>query len=223
MILYKLQLTLLVMSQFLVLAKADDDCSSFFPTVSGTILTNETYDSADKLISSLTYEVNKDQISYQICDRKGKNLGSGFVDMECVNHVLLMKAINNILLPEIAKNLGSSVEFISDYIDYPDLSVTSGKVELHGGKFILRSKSDKKEILSVKILEREYDKSEKVICPAGVFTASKVKFIFEVTQNKNVKKYEGVEWYSMKTGLIRSETYDEASNLVCYTVLSSKK
>ncbi len=213
---------------------AQDDCMYFFPPNEGDILVTKNYDNKDTLLSTISYKVNKmDQtingsnidIVFKITNSKDSLIDSGSLDAKCEDGIFYMSMSNRILSPDAIKILEKDTELVGDFLDYPDPfgDFFSGDFKMNGGKFTVQDKKDKKIFAHVNIFGRKYEKNEKVTTPAGTFDAAKVTFNFTISENKKTTMYEGVEWYALNAGIIRSETYDKKGNLQNYSVLTLLK
>lgn len=214
---------------------AQDDCVGFFPKDEGTTLVKSNYDANKKLLSTITYVVNKTyqypdeterQIGFTIADAVGNVIDEGDMEVRCKDGSFFMKMTNVALTPGILKILMDNTEIASEFLDYPDIFSTPPSEELFKvdrGEFTIRSKSDKKELVNVKVSNRTFVKEEKVTTPAGTFDAYKVTFDVHITEHKKVTKYKGTEWYADNAGIIKSEVYDTNNTLVSYSELTTLK
>ncbi len=213
---------------------AQDDCMYFFPSNEGAVLVSKNYDAKGTLLSTTTYTVNKtDQtidgnnidIVFTITNSKDSLIDSGNLNARCEDGAFYMTMSNRILSPDAIKMLEKDTELVGDFLDYPDPlgDFNTGNFKMSGGKFTIQSKKDKKIFAHVDVFGRQYEKNEKITTPAGTFDAAKVTFNFTITKNKKTNRYEGVEWYALNAGIIRSETYDEKGNLQNYSVLTMLK
>lgn len=222
-----------VFSSSLIIAQ-DEGCMDFFPTKQGAVLISKTYDAANNLLSTMTYQVTKAygsqsgeelEIGFTMTDAKGKTIDQGSLNARCDDGTFYMTMVNRTISPDVIKLLGSDTELVGDFLDYPNTfdanNPPSGGIGMTGGEYTVRSKNNKKESMSVRVYGRKYEKNEQVTTPAGSFQAAKVTFNFETTQNKKSTTYKGVEWYAPNAGIIRTETYDKNGKLQNYTVLTT--
>ncbi len=227
---------LLLSTTFVSVAQDDNygGCMEFFPNKEGAILISKNYDAANKLLSTMTYRVNKvygyesgDEliIGFTMTDGKDKVIDQGEIIARCDGGTFYMNMSNRALTPDVMKMLGSDTELVGDFLDYPDmftdLEAYDGKLAMTGGEYTVQSKKDKKNFISVRVYDRMFEKNEDVTTPAGTFHAAKISFNFESYQNKKSTRYKGVEWYAPNAGIIRSETYDKNGKLQNYTVLTT--
>ncbi len=217
---------------------AQDDCISFFPSNEGAVLVTKSYDAKGTLLNTMTYKVNKmDQtvdgsnidIVFTITNSKDSLIDSGNLNAKCEDGAFYMTMSNRVLSPDAIKMLEKDTELAGDFLDYPDpfgvdfSNYHNGNFKMNRGKFTIQSKKDKKIFADIDVFNRRYEKNEKITTPAGTFDAAKVTFNFTITENKKMTRYEGVEWYALNAGIIRSETYDEKGNLENYSVLTILK
>lgn len=218
---------------FTGLIKAQDDCMAFFPKNVGDALINKSYDANNNLLNTMTYRVNtayddfitgKDlEVGFVMTDASNNVIDEGNLDAECNDGVFYLKMVNRTISPQIMGILGEDTELVGDFLDYPDTFSDfpfEGNFKMDAGEFTIQSKSDKKELIRVRVYNREYEKNEKVTTPAGTFDASKITFDFDVYKDKKTVTYSGVEWYAAEAGIVRSETYSNKL-LQNYTVLTS--
>ncbi len=233
--------TLLLILGFITLSfslKAQD-CMTFFPNNTGTIMINKSYDAQNNLLSTTTYKVqtvydyqsgNDMQISFVMTNNKDTVVDHGNIIARCDDGIFYLKMDNRTISPDVMKYLGANVELVSDFLDYPDVfntMDTPGTVsdfQMSGGSFTVQSK-DKKKWMRVLEYNRQYVKTEDITTPARTepFKAAKVTFDIEITKDKKTTKYTGIEWYAQGAGIIRAETYDNTGKLLNYTVLTSLK
>ncbi len=224
---------------FAGLSNAQDDCIPVFPDTKGAQIVTKSYTAKNELLTTTTYTVtasyggqsgNDTDMNFTVVDAKGKTMDQGKIVLSCQDGVFYMNMSHRYLLPEeTLKMLSSSSEFVADYLDYPN-TFAEGTPEdqtfaMDDAQYTLTSKTDKKDFLRVSVRNRKYEKSERITTPAGTFNAAKVTFIFEVYthKTKTTVQYKGIEWYSTKVGIVRSETRDAKGNLLNYTVIDSLK
>lgn len=214
---------------------AQDDCVGFFPKEEGTTLVKSNYDANKNVLSTITYVVNKTyqypgeterQIGFVISDAFGKVIDEGDMEVRCKDGSFYMKMTNVALTPGILKILTDNTEIAGEFLDYPDIFSTPPSEDvfkIDRGEFSIRSKSDRKELVNIKVSNRKFMKEEIVTTPAGTFNAYKVTFDVNVTENKKVTKYKGTEWYADNAGIVKSEVYDANKKLVSYSELTTLK
>ena len=214
-------------------SKAQSDCMALFPSNKGAMLINKTYDASNNLLRTMTYTVINSysnvsgediQMGFTLTDNNGNTIDKGTIDARCDDGIFYLKMINRGMAPEVMNILGQDTELVGDFLDYPNTFADEpfdSTFKMDGGEFTIRSKSNKKDWMSVKVSDRQYEKNESITTPAGKFDASKIKFNFETFKDKKTTRYSGVEWYASGAGIVRSETYDSKGKLVNYTELTT--
>lgn len=212
----------------------DSDCMAFFPENPGAILISKSYDAKKNLQYTTTYKVltandNYDGadsgIVFVITDSKGKAIDQGNIETECDEGVFFLKMVNRAMSPDIMGYLGQDTDLVGEFLDYPNTFADTpyeGDFQMDGGEYTVQSKEDKSERLRVRVYNREYEKNEKVTTPAGTFDAAKISFYFDVYKDKTTVTYKGIEWYALRAGIVRSETY-KGDQLQSYTELTTLK
>lgn len=223
---------------FTGLVKAQSDCTSFFPSNKGAMLINKTYDGKNNLLSTMVYTITKSsdeymvgddmQIDFTMTDSTGNAIDRGNLEARCDGQNFYLSMVNRAITPEAIGLLGQDTELVGDFLDYPNTFAEipyEGTFEMDGGEFAIRSKSDKKDLLRVKVYNRQYEKDDKITTPAGTFDASKISFDFEVynDSDKKTTRYSGAEWYAAGAGIVRTETVGDNKELLNYTVLTEIK
>ncbi len=214
--------------------KAQGDCMAFFPTEEGTVFINKSYDASNNLLNTITYRVNDTynyysgtsmDMNFVISDARDNVIDNGTLTAQCTDGTFYLDMKTRALSPEIMNILGMNTELVGNFLDYPDTFnddfAYSGDFEMDGGEFTVQSKTDKNDFVRVRMYNRNYEKNERITTPAGTFHASKITFNFEVTRNRESTIYNGVEWYAVGAGIVRSETYDKNGALQNYTVLTT--
>lgn len=217
-----------------LLIQAQNDCMEFFPTEEGTVLINKTYDAGNNLLSTMTYRVNRSndyfsgssiQIGFVMTDRNNKVIDDGNLSAQCDGGTFYLSMANRAINSDVMDVLGNNTEIISNFLDYPDTFNNdypfSGDFKMDGGQFTVRSKTDKKEYITVRMYDRNYIKNEKITTPAGTFDAAKITYIVEIVKDKKSETCSGAEWYATGAGIVRTETYDKAGKLQNYTELAT--
>ncbi len=223
---------LFVFSSSFLLHAQNDGCMQFFPDKEGTVMISKSYDASNKLLSTMTYRINKVYnyssgeeilIGFTMTDGNNKAIDQGTITARCDDGTFYLTMSNRALTPDVIKMLGSDTELVGDFLDYPDAfsDVYNGNLGMTGGTFTVQSKSDKKARISVRVYGREYQKTERITTPAGTFNAAKVTFNFESQSGKKTTHYRGTEWYAPNAGIVRTETHDNKGNLLSYTVLTT--
>lgn len=220
--------------------KAQNECIELFPSKVGATLVNKTYDANNELLNTMTYVVQKTTetyylggdilIGFNIVDAKGNLIDQGNIDAVCENGTFYLKMMNRGTLPEIMNILGKDTELIGDFLDYPNPFATyepfARTFKMVDGEFTIQSKKDKEDWVRVRVLNRMFRENEEITTPAGTFDAAKITFNYEVYKHKEKKTtlYQGIEWYAVGAGIVRSETYNaDHKQLITYSELTTLK
>jgi hypothetical protein len=212
------------------------DCIPFFPANEGALLVCQSYDAQNNLLNKMIYRVNKTfeytpgitvDVGFTMTDNKDNVIDRGMIEARCGegdNFYLNMK--NRSFSPEAMDILASNTALIGNFLDYPnifnDTYPYTIDFSMEDNGFSIESK-ETGEYFNVRIYGRHYDEPEMVTTPAGTFNAAKVSFNFDVVNKKESKTCKGVEWYAPRTGIVRSETYDNKGKLLNYTILTETK
>lgn len=219
------------------LASAQDTgCLILFPTEKGAQLVTQSYDGNNNLLSTTTYTVgdayqnyyaDNAEIGYTTVDAMGNVIEQGTMETSCQDDNFYMKSVNRASLGSIQTMIPQNIEFMGNFLDYPN-TFASGfpydqTFEMDGGEFKIQDKNDKKEFMRVKVYNRRYEKNEKVDTPVHPFNAAKITYDVDVydSNTRQTTTFKGIEWYSYKACIVRSEVYDENNNLAGCSVLSS--
>ncbi|MCD7933343.1 MAG: hypothetical protein LUH15_19405 [Tannerellaceae bacterium] len=214
---------------------AQSGCMNLFPDQKGATMTNKTYDGSNNLLSTTVYTVGDNyeyndwdgtaDISYQTVDASGSILSRGTLQVDCRDDNFYMKSVNTSIIPDSQGMVLDNVDLIGNFLDYPDTfadGIYSQTFEMDGGEFTIKTKDKADGFLRVRVYNRQYDKNEKVTTPAGDFDAAKITYTLEVYDSNTKKEttYQGVEWYSYKSGIVRAELYDQNKSLQAYSLLT---
>lgn len=154
------------------LASAQDSgCLTLFPTVSGAQLVTKSYDASNNLLSTTTYTVgdayqnyyaDNAEIGYTTVDAMGNVIEQGTMETSCQDDNFYMKSVNRASLGSIQSMIPQNIEFIGNFLDYPNTFATSAPYdqtfEMDGGEFKIQDKNDKKEFMRVRVYNRRYEK-----------------------------------------------------------------
>jgi len=213
---------------------AQEDCLSFYPSNKGSVMISKSYNANDDLLNIMTYTVedatqNVDgqtiMVGCDITDAQGYTIDKGKIEANCVNGSVFLKMKSEAVASEFFDILGCNTQLVGNFLDYPnafaDNSLFNDTFSTEPGEYTVESKADKKDKMTVRVYDRQYQKNEKITTPAGTFDASKITFMFDSTKDKKVQTHKGVEWYAEGAGIVRSETYDKSGKLESYTVLTN--
>lgn len=217
-----------------VFTYAQEDCLSFYPSTKGSVLINKSYNANDDLLNIMTYTIEDATqnvngatlvVGCDITDAQGYTIDKGQIEANCINGSFFLKMKSQAVASEFFDILGCNTQLVGNFLDYPntfaDNALLDNTFSTDPGEYVVESKADKKDKMTVRVYDRQYEKNEKITTPAGTFEASKITFMFDSEKDKEVQTHKGVEWYAEGAGIVRSETYDKSGKLESYTVLTN--
>jgi hypothetical protein len=207
----------------------------FFPNTEGAQLVNQSYDAQNNLLGTTVMTVEKDyqyvdaetlQIGFVMTDPAGNVMDQGKINAHYDGGRFYLHSGDRTISPNVMKYLSLENELSGDFLDYPDPWGSDTGLEpifaMEAGKFTIRSKSDKQDLIQVRKYGRKYEGNEEITTPAGNFHGHKVTYNMEVTHGANTETLRGVEWYAPGAGIVRSDIYS-GDQLLNYTVLTELK
>lgn len=217
---------------------AQTDCVEFFPANEGTVLVTKTYDQGNRLLNSMIYRVNRVssgmsmndmQIGFTLMDAYNNAVSNATIDASCTNGFFNMKMVSKGYSPDVVKAMTTNTELIGYFLNYPNtlntdpMSMNNSPFTMEGGEYTIEDNSDKKDKITVRVNNRQLEGMERVITPArnDSFNSYKITFNFDVMQNNRTTKLKGIQWYSPRFGIVKSETYDNNNNLINRTELTT--
>lgn len=229
---------LLLLSVFIGtgMMSAQSDCVEFFPANEGTVLVTKTYDAANRLLNTMIYRVNSVsnglsmndmQIGFTLMDGYNNAVSNATIDASCTNGYFSMKMVSKGYSPDVVKAMTTNTELIGYFLNYPNTLNTNpmnnSPFAMEGGEFTIEDNSDKRDKITVRVNNRQLEGMERVITPArnDSFNSYKITLNFDVTQNNQTTTLKGIQWYSPRFGIVRSETYDNNNNLINRTELTT--
>lgn len=220
------------------MVNAQTDCVQFFPESEGSVLTTKSYDANDQLLNTMVYRVNNVQtgpimnsmqVGFTLMDSNDNVVSNANIDASCNDGNFNMKMVNRGYSPEVVKAMTTNTELMGYFLNYPNVfnddPFDANPFSMDGGEFTIEETGDKKDRVHVRVYNRQLEGTERIITPArnDSFNSYKITFNFDVTRNKETVTLKGIEWYSPRYGIVRSETYDNNNNLINKTELSSMR
>lgn len=210
------------------------NCNVYFPTVKGTVFEMQQFDNKDKLTGTSTYSVkqvtsdtagNSSVIIHSLYKGKNeKDTSSANINYMCKGDKVFIDMKN--FMPAGSAEQMKDMEIKSDgaFIEIPQSlsvgmtmadAITTMSFYSQGTLFVT---------MKITISDRKVASTESVTTPAGTFQCYKVTYNTTSESSmmgiKTTITGKGVEYYSIGTGMVKSETYDKNDKLSGYTVLS---
>ncbi len=218
------------------LVNAQDECMQFFPNTEGSTLTSKSYDGNNTLLATTVYTITK---SYDYLDRdeifvdavtsdaNNQVVDRSTLNAYCDDNNFYFKMDNRTMVPGLVNVLSEDTQLVGSFLDYPDpfadniYDMQRGPFKMDGGEFTIKTKNGSADDrMRVRVYNRQLEKNEEITTPAGNFHAAKIKFTVETTQDGQTNTFKGVEWYTTRAGIVRTEIYDKDDTLLNYTVLT---
>ena len=215
-------------SLFVFISAKAQDCVSYYATDEGTRIEMQSFDAKNKLTGINTQKVIKKEIvdgrmtitvESQSFDAKNKPSGSSTFEYSCANGVFYID-MKKFLDP----SAGQSYEGMEVTINATDMEMpavlTVGQ-QLKDASFSMQVSNQGFPVMntSVNITNRKVEAYEKITTTAGTFDCYKISYDLAL-QNFVKIQTRCIEWYSLNTGAVRSETYDAKGTLLGYSVMS---
>lgn len=204
--------------------EATYDCKAYLPEKEGTVLTYETLNHKEKLMSthSLTVISIKEEgdtvffnVGMKQNDKKGNETVDLEMEMKCADNKFFFDMES--MIPAQAKEMLSQqqvqMEIDSDFLTLP--SKLSEGMELDDGAMTMSLKMGGNVIasMSVEQYNRHVEAKETISVPAGTFQCWKISSDIRTKVFGKEASTSSSDWYKVGTGLIKSESYDKKGNL----------
>lgn len=215
------------------------DCIEFFPSSEGSVLTTKTYDANNNLQNTMIYRVNNVnsnmvannmQIGFTMMDNNDVVVSNATIDANCTNGMFNMRMVSQGYSPAFIRAMSTNTELIGYFLNYPnvfntDPLINNSPFAMDGGEFTIEDKNTSRDNINVRVYNRQLEGNERVITPArnDSFDAYKISFNFDVRTDGQTTTLKGIEWYSPRYGIVKSETYDDNGNLINRTELSGMR
>ena len=225
------------LSLFLIGEALSQQCDPWLPLQKGNEFTHISYDKKDKqsskAVSKVTEAKNSDdgslevQITGEAFDDKDKPLVTIDYLVKCKDGNLMVQMGSSFLNAAQMKDYQEmDITIEEDFLDLPsDPSVGS---ELEHGVMVVKVENNNFPIMTmeVAVTNRTVAAQESITTPAGTFDCIKITYNIETVMGKAIPikiKGSGAEWYSLGTGIVRSESYDKKGKMIGYTLLTDFK
>lgn len=219
----------LVLILFLNGLKAQD-CRFYFPTDEGSVTEMANYDEKDKLQGSVKYTITGKEtsgskvtvgVNFESFDDKGKEAGSGDLEVRCENGVFYMDMKNFLSSQMMEGYEGTDMKIEATDMGYPSdldvgktLSDASIKITTEGAPMMSMA-------TTVNITNRKVEAKESVTVPAGTFECYKISYDLNTKMMMMKVESKAVEWIAEGVGAVRTESYNKKGKLIGYTVLTA--
>ncbi len=229
----KIKNLLLALVSLFALQSMAQDCTYYFPTQEGKQYIRNCYDPQDNLSYKLVLTVDKVYeypgsseviADYSYLTASGRALARGEMVARCDDGDFYMDAKHFIPFASFMNVPESELLLFTNMISYPDaFTDDSDPYQMWNqgtdGDITIYDKNNKNNRIRMSIRDREYEKSEPISTPAGIFDTTKVKSNIVIRTPQETMNAYSYEWYSADNGIVRSEVYDENNVLQFYSVL----
>lgn len=204
------------------------NCSMYFPSKVGSVLTYVYSEKVDKPLSSCTYKlvsqetkdgVTTNNIAGESFDKKNNSKMVYSFTSKCDGKGFYID-MKSFLSGMDVKNLGE-FKIESSELQIPSVVVAGQK--LNDGWLTLTMEGPVSMTMKTTITNRVVDGFEDVTTPAGTYKCVKISYETNSEVMFMKTKTKVVEWYALNIGLVRSETYNDKGKMLGFNVLSSIK
>ncbi len=221
----------LIILGFLGTPSFSQDCNQYYKNLENAQLVYKNFDKKDKLTGTSVQKIKqvtrdagsvKAVIESEYFDNKGNSHGSTELNVKCEGGVLYldMKSYLNQQSMESYKDMEMNIE--GGTLEMPS-KPKEGEM-LKGGdlKITVISNGTPIMTMSVTISNRKVDAIQDVTTEAGTFKCYKISYDINTKMMFSIKG-KGIEYYNDEVGVVRTESYSTAGDLMGYMVLSSLK
>ena len=206
------------------------ECSTYFPVETGTIIETTNYDKKDNVTGKTVHtykdrQTSGDTVIYTVqvnsYDKNDELLFSREMKFKCYQDKLYFD-LQNYLDPntmEAYKEM--EIEIESDNLVLP-AGLQAGQ-ELNDGSMkisITGSGLPSGINMNIDITNRKVETTENMTTPAGDFECAKVTYDMDMKMTFIKTHTQGKEWWAENVGVVRSETYNKKGKLMGYSVIS---
>ncbi len=211
---------------FLYSFSYSQDCGFLTNLDVGDSWSYSSYNAKDKHQGDADYEVlaksnNNDSTIYKIQTKTtdGKDEMQVEFDMACYKGSIYM-SLQRMIGPMIDKMEGMEIQVEAESLELPvNLKVGDSLNNAHIN--IKATVGTMNMNMSMTIKERYVARKETITTPAGEFECYVIEQKLEFTSLMGTFTTTSKEWYSLSSGMIRSESYDKKGKLDTYTVLKA--
>ncbi|MBX2914322.1 MAG: hypothetical protein KF856_03510 [Cyclobacteriaceae bacterium] len=213
---------------------ATAQCNDYYVLNEGTEWTYETYNNKNKLTGKTQQSVKSFEktptgftaiVTAVLYNEKGKEQTKGDLEMVCTNGTFLID-MRKFISEEQQKMFASyKMAVQSENLELPS-KLTVGQTLKDGSITLTAEGSPLPMKMSVTVYDRKVEGKETITTPAGTFecfkisSKSKVNTQMGITMNLN---FSGVEWFALKVGMVKSESFDKNGKSSGYTQLAAYK
>lgn len=223
------RLILAVIFIFAAINAFSQECKGFIPTTANTVLEYNHLNAKGKIESSSktiykefkqladAFSIKTDNFYY---DDNGKETYKAEYEYFCKDGVISFN-MNSMMDPAMMSQYKDmEVKMESDKMEIPS-SLSVGQTLNNGTcTMTISNQGVKMMTMTVVVTNRKVEAVEQVTVPAGTYECYKITYDVESKMMFKVQT-KAIEWYSMNTGLVKSETYDQKGKLAGSSELKS--
>ncbi|HET6243011.1 MAG: hypothetical protein H0V01_09565 [Bacteroidetes bacterium] len=206
-------------------------CTQFELLKAGTSYTIKNYDPKGRLTSTSKNKVLKVEkktegmeavIKNDITTINNEPLGSGIIKMRCekgVMHYDLRAMLNPQSMAEFE---GMQMQMENTTLELPSNLQPGQQLSEGNLKMKINNKGINIATVELKIYNRNVNEFEQITTEAGIFDTYKISYNTEMITTTSIPLKvltSTVEWYSVKYGIVRSETFNRNGKPIGYSVL----
>ena len=212
------------------------DCSFYFPTKVGTIVTTTYYDKKGKETSKVHQKVLEAKKQGNVQEVRVQNRLEA-KDQEDIPDSLLVQEFTlrcengkfNVNWDSyIDKNMlnayqGMDVEINTDEMFIPSDLKAGQTFPDATATITVRNSGIKLVSITIKVTERKVEGFEKITTPAGTFDCAKISSVTESKIMFKTIKVKTTEWIAEGVGIVKTENYDKKGKLESYSLITEIK
>lgn len=204
-------------------------CPEYFPLKTGSSWEVTNYSKKDKAEGSNAYvvkSVTESATGYEATvtttsvNAKGETEGSGDLIMKCVSGVFFLDMKNFLDQSAMGENPDMSVTMTANDLQYPAVLTEGSTLPDANITYQMSSGGMVVMTMTVNITERKVIGKESITTPAGTFEVWKLSAKFQSKTGFINTKMSTVEYISLGSGVVKSESYNEKGDLMGYTLLT---
>ncbi|MBX2894972.1 MAG: hypothetical protein KF763_06000 [Cyclobacteriaceae bacterium] len=209
-------------------------CNEYYVLNEGTEWVYETYSTKNKLTGKTQQSVKSFDktptgftaiVTSVLFNEKGKEQTRGDIEMVCSNGTFLID-MRRFISEEQQKMFASyKMAVQSENLELPS-NLSVGQTLKDGSITLTAEGSPLPMKMSVTVYDRKVEGKETITTPAGIFecfkiaSKSKVNTQMGITMNLN---FSSTEWFALKVGMVKSESFDKNGKSSGYTQLAAYK
>lgn len=203
---------------------AQDNCSPFYPSETGTIFTVHQFDKRDRLSTISEFNItetstNQMTLSSTLKDDNGDPIFSGKFKVRCEGGTTTLDP--EALVSGSMMQQYQNMEYIisGNGISFPN-TLSVGQVLPDGEMFMEVDAGVIKMNTTVTMTDRKVVRQESITVPAGTFECYVVTFTNTIKVGLS-KTYYTTQWISRGIGMVKEETKKANGNLVSKSILQN--